>query len=332
MSNSLSHVRQTVFRLWSNAMWKPVVGYEDRYEVSSQGIVRSLVRTRVGKVTGKITLVDSKEMKPQVHRCGYLKVWLRSKNDRKMHFVHRIVAKAFIENPENYPQVNHIDGDKKNNVVANLQWVTGQQNIRHAFDTGLCKNLPGSGANNAKLTDDEVLSIVDRNACGESVRDIASSIGCVVSTVRNVLSGYQWSSLTGIQYIPDETNKKFTGDDAIEIVRLKSQGYAESVIAKMKNCCVSTVQKICNGSLWGSVTGIEYQPSSSRRKRLTESDVLRIVQMKSEGKSCREIHEVTGCGYHTAHNICSGKQWSSVTGIQKERVVLDTFAESSHSM
>ena len=67
------------------------------------------------------------------HKDGYLRTWLDGKNP----LIHRLVAQKYIPNPENKPEVNHINGDKTDNRVKNLEWVTNRENMRHAFDTGL---------------------------------------------------------------------------------------------------------------------------------------------------------------------------------------------------
>lgn len=114
-------------------IWKPVVGWEKDYEVSSYGRIRSKDRevgmvtygkTTVKKVTGRIMI-----LRPDIN--GYLTVHLRNtrENKSKMSKVHRLVATAFIENPNDYPQVDHINGIKDDNRVENLRWCTCKQNL-----------------------------------------------------------------------------------------------------------------------------------------------------------------------------------------------------------
>lgn len=102
--------------------WKSVVGYEGYYEVSSLGNVRSITRVKKGKV-----------LKPLKRQHGYLGIQLHGKGGNKRGFktfsVHRLVAEAFIPNPNNYPEINHIDENKSNNRVENLEWVTHKQNM-----------------------------------------------------------------------------------------------------------------------------------------------------------------------------------------------------------
>lgn len=105
--------------------WKPIVGYEDRYEVSNYGRVRSLpVKSRTKYFCGRVLVL-------MTDKLGYKIVNL----SRKTYKVHRLVAKAFIDNPNNYICVNHKDEDKSNNKVDNLEWCTHKYNSNYGTRT-----------------------------------------------------------------------------------------------------------------------------------------------------------------------------------------------------
>lgn len=104
---------------WILVMWKPVKGFEGLYLVSDIGEVYSLL-------TNKCLL-------PAKKRTGYLQVTLSKNTLLSYHLVHRIVAEAFIPNPDGKRQVNHIDGNKSNNSVSNLEWCTCRENIIHSI-------------------------------------------------------------------------------------------------------------------------------------------------------------------------------------------------------
>lgn len=109
--------------------WAPVAGYRGVYEVSDAGAVR---RVRAGRGT------RAKELVPYSAGAGYLQVGLRTPGSRKKFYVHRLVASAFLGgSPPGKPEVNHKDGDKTNNSVDNLEWVSHSENHKHAYLTGL---------------------------------------------------------------------------------------------------------------------------------------------------------------------------------------------------
>jgi hypothetical protein len=120
-------------------IWKPVVGFEGLYEVSNLGNVRSLdsIRNRGGtkcKYKGKV-------LKQHIKNIGYKSLTISANGIYKKPLVHRLVAEAFIPNHENKPHVNHIDGDKTNNSVENLEWCSQLENNEHALKNGL-KRVP----------------------------------------------------------------------------------------------------------------------------------------------------------------------------------------------
>lgn len=106
----------------------PIQGYEGLYDVSNQGNVYSLLHDSSRR---------KRKLKPYNHN-GYLRVNLYdSKGKVKKYYVHRLVAKTFIVNPSNYPVINHIDSNKKNNEISNLEWCSQKKNIKHSFDLEL---------------------------------------------------------------------------------------------------------------------------------------------------------------------------------------------------
>lgn len=135
-------------------IWESVKNYEGLYEVSNMGRVKSLSRSvkchngQTRTFNEKIlTLHQSKITDRHKNPTYHVELW--KNNTREVFRIHRLVASTFISNPENKPQINHIDGDRKNNRVDNLEWCTNSENMLHSYATGLtkprgCKAIKGT--------------------------------------------------------------------------------------------------------------------------------------------------------------------------------------------
>lgn len=124
-------------------IWKDIEGYEGMYKISNKSRVKSYQR-------GKIKI-----MRHTVNTAGYHIVELSKNNERKSFRVHRLLAQAFVPNPDNKPVINHINGTKDDNSLNNLEWVTTSENIHHAYMTGLRQS--GDQSPNRKVSDAQVL-------------------------------------------------------------------------------------------------------------------------------------------------------------------------------
>lgn len=112
--------------------WRPIKGFDSRYLVSSDGAIVSNDYKCSGR---RVTL------KPALDKKGYLRtVLLDNSGKYRTVKIHRLVANAFIDNPDGLPQVNHINGIKTDNNASNLEWVTNIENAHHALDNGLFRN------------------------------------------------------------------------------------------------------------------------------------------------------------------------------------------------
>lgn len=191
MNNKLAEVSKNM-----EEIWLPVVGYEGLYEVSNLGNVKTLGMVvahsdgRVRHCKGKLMKTSECSKRDEAEK-GYLEVRLTNENkESKAHRVHRLVAEAFIENVDNKPIVNHIDGDKHNNNVDNLEWATYSENNQHAYDNNL-------------RTDNKQVVMYDCNdnivKIFNSLHEAGRSVGCnhrnihlVCNGQRKTAGGFRW--------------------------------------------------------------------------------------------------------------------------------------------
>ena len=182
--------------MFEQEVWKDVVGYEGIYQISNHGRLKSLARdsTYFNPYAGREVTRRYKErmMKTKISRTGYIVAHLRGGADVESGpSVHRLVAEAFIPNPENKPTVNHKDGNKKNNFLNNLEWHTISENTKHAYDIGLLvpPKLPihkGQDHPQSKLKNTDIPAIIAKRKSGMTYAAIAKEYGTHLTCIFKV--------------------------------------------------------------------------------------------------------------------------------------------------
>lgn len=163
---------------------KTIKDYKN-YKVDELGNVYSMPnRTRKG----------TRILSPIMLNNGYATIDLMNNGVKTRKLIHRLVAETFISNPENKPQVNHINGIKSDNRVCNLEWCTRSENQKHAIKTGL-RSAKGVKNSQSKLTESEVIDIRILVKCGYGNKHISNKYNISEPTVCDIKSGRSWSHI-----------------------------------------------------------------------------------------------------------------------------------------
>lgn len=166
-------------------IWKDIEGYEGRYQVSNYGRAKSLIG-------------NEKILKPgrgSGRNFKYRTIRLYKDTVGITKTLHRIVAKTFIPNPENKPQINHKDANPSNNCVTNLEWCTGFENMKHADEMGLIPRVCGESHPNSKLSDNGVSHILKKLSDGFSTYQIAAEYNVTQSIISDINLGVAWKHI-----------------------------------------------------------------------------------------------------------------------------------------
>lgn len=152
-------------------IWKDILGYEGKYQASNTGKIRSLPRN-ANRTDGMPCKIKGRVLKPAMNKDGYYKCALCVDRKLKSYRVHILVAKTFLGKKEGL-EVNHIDGNKANNCLDNLELISHRENVIHSFKNGLQISLKGSQVHNAKLKEWEIPCIRLMMNDGYSARKMA---------------------------------------------------------------------------------------------------------------------------------------------------------------
>lgn len=158
-------------------IWKDIQGYEGLYQVSNLGRVKSLNYNHTGKEKLRIIRKD---------KYGYMYVILYKNKTYKHFTIHRLVANAFIDNPKNLPQINHIDENKENNCVNNLEWCTSKYNINY----GMCHKNTEKAHYKKIFCVDKITGLI---TCFESIVQASEKLSIKPQSISDCLRGKQKS-------------------------------------------------------------------------------------------------------------------------------------------
>lgn len=238
-------------------VWLDVDGYENFYQVSNLGRVKSLERI-INKNGRCCSIVKCKILLQSIDEDGYLHVTLSRNSKVSRKIVHRLVGFHFIDNPENKPQINHKKGIKTDNRATELEWSTTQENIRHALNTGL---------RHTKITEDNVLEIRQMRLDGMSYKEIGEKFLVANSVIRRILIGESWRWLNPSNYsieINKEISKKcsvgekngrckLTENDVRKIRELRAMGMKQKEISSLFPVSMNMISSIITGVSWKHV-------------------------------------------------------------------------------
>jgi hypothetical protein len=190
-------------------VWKPVTGYPN-YQVSNFGMVKSLSRTVQRTLDSGLSepwTIPERILSPAMSSSKkYFVVSLRNEDGKKTHKVHRLVAREFVGGYDPDLEVLHKDDNGFNNEAENLQWGTRQENMQDMFDKD--RQARGSGHGNALLDEEDVLSIMQMRRLGRTMRAIAADFEISAATVSMIMTGDNWSHVTGIPKRPAKPRER----------------------------------------------------------------------------------------------------------------------------
>ena len=219
-------------------MWKKFIyeGQETDYSVSTEGEVR--------KDTTNYILSQSSQQ-------DYKFVGLIINGKQKRMRVHRMVALAFIDNPDNKPYVNHINGNRSDNNVENLEWVTPSENTQHAVDTGLFKSGRARAVVQYKLNGEQMATFESASEAARQTGGSQSKITMCCRRQRDSANDYQWRYYDDIQDVQKIEKKFITGK---KVAQCDEEGNILKIYPSFKeaaravNGTSSAISRVCSGT------------------------------------------------------------------------------------
>lgn len=270
----------------NNPQWKTIIidGKETNYEISNIGEVRN-------KTTGYI-------LKNSLNEFGYNKIGIVINNHSYSKKVHRLVAIAFIPNPENKREVNHINCIKTCNWYKNLEWLTSSENKIHAWKNGLYENSRIVGVNkpNSIYTEKQVHAVCKMLEEGKGQKEISETLNVAISLINSIKFSGKWKYISS-QYNIDSTNKlpkrkkdgspnsaKLTINGVENICKLMMKNISDKDIAKLYNVSKGTISDIRLGTSWRNITS-KYKLPIQKSDSPAIQYKTEIIELLSKGET-----------------------------------------------
>lgn len=230
-------------------IYEPVYidGESTIYYVSEYGDVVSFKHGKVKSLKVHETK-PKKGKKTRKKKQGYLyvKLWIHGKT--RAAFLHRLVAQAYISNPENKPEVNHKDGDKHNNYVKNLEWVTSKENKKHAREHNLTNYAKGENSGRSKYKNSEIKYACELLSKNEyPITYISEMCKVDVDTLYNIRSKGIYYDISSKYTFPKKTvesNSKYSTKDIENVCKLREKGYSARDISQITGVKIGTVNDV----------------------------------------------------------------------------------------
>lgn len=303
------------FDYLNEIIWKKIIlpnGDTTQYSISNSGVVRN-------DNSGKILKTNFSK--------GYERLNLTHNGKQNQYFVHRLVAIAFIPNPENKPEVNHINGVKSCNYVFNLEWVDRCENQHHSIQYGLRNTKP---TNRKKLTEDQIIQVcklLEENVCNQV--EIARIIGCSRQVVGRILKHKAYVDISKSYNIDKYTVKtyfgrwrestastKYSKDKINEVCQYIDDGKISlREISFKTKIPYQTVRNIYYGTCHKNISS-KYNFMKTKKRPLYDkkkSQIISICELIDKGYKIKDISNELGLPKQYIRDVKQGSIWKSIS-------------------
>ena len=300
----------------------------------AQVVIRGIPTIYLVSTTGKVVNSKTgKELKHQITNEGYHQVCIFVDGKPFNTFAHRLVALAFIPNPENKPEVNHIDGNKDNNHLSNLEWVTSKENTAHAIAMGLKWYFGQKGEQNpcSVYTDEQVKEACKlmENPMNRPIM-ISRVTGIDRSDLYKIRTGKSWEHISRNYVFPDtdfiygenNCNNKYNEDQIHDVCKLlESPKNNPKYISEITGVSTDTIQNIKSGKVWRHISSMYEFPhnkfvigSDKVQSIYSDQQIHQVCYLLQDSKYTYQfIEEFTGVNIHTVYRIAKGKYWRHIS-------------------